>query len=203
VARKGESQGPIYSLFYPDAGRNENFADAKSVIAQLKGRDTVEQIQAVVVLACEAERLAKSAGARGELPGWCAWGKPSIQSHLRQTFDRFKRADQYASGLAVGLAGDIHAKIAAIDCVDIGMARGAKDNGVARCGAMISVSCRIGRLVVRAQVGFHFDDSACQDARGGSRDQEFAEQARSHALRRLLKKGARKKIPRRQHWRAE
>jgi hypothetical protein len=34
-------------------------------------------------------------------------------------------------------------------------------------------------------------------------DQQLAEQARSHALRRLLKKGARKKIPRRQHWRAE
>jgi hypothetical protein len=163
---KGEAKRPIDSVFYADAGRNENFADAKSVIAQLKGRDTVEQIQAVVVLACEAERLAKSAGARGELPGWCAWGKPSIQSHLRQTFDRFKRADQYASGLAVGLAGDIHAKIAAIDCVDIGMARGAEDYGIARSGAMISVSGRIGRLVVRAQVGLCLNDSAGQEAAG-------------------------------------
>ena len=185
------------------ARRYQHFADSKSVIAQLKGRDTVEQIQTVVVLACEAERLAKSAWTRGELPGWGAWGKPSIQSHLRQTFDRFKRTQQNTPSPAVGLAGDIHAKVAAVDCVDIGMARGAKDDGVARCRATIGVSGRVRRVVVRAQVGLRLNDSAGQDATGWSMDEQLAEQARSHALRRLLKEGARQKIPWRQHWRAE
>ena len=66
---KGEAKRPIDSVFYAYAGRNENFADAKPVVAQLKGRSRIEQVQAVVVLAREAERLAEAAGTGGELEG--------------------------------------------------------------------------------------------------------------------------------------
>jgi len=69
-------------MFDAYAGRNQDSADSKSIIAQLKGRIRIEQVEAVVVLAREAESLAKAAWARGELAGRAAGGKSSIQGHL-------------------------------------------------------------------------------------------------------------------------
>lgn len=45
--------------------------------------------------------------------------------------------------------------------------------------------------VVRAQVGFHFNDATRDGPRAGPADKQFAQQTRSHTFRILLKKRAR------------
>jgi len=47
------------------------------------------------------------------------------------------------------------------------------------------------RVVMRAEVGFHFDDAASYDPTFGAVDEELAEQAWGDKLRRGLEKSAR------------
>jgi hypothetical protein len=52
----------------------------------------------------------------------------------------------------------------------------------------------VGRVVVRAQVGFGFDDVAGQKVGAGAMHEYLAEEARSYQLGRGLKEGARQQM---------
>ena len=82
-------------------------------------------------------------------------------------------------------------KVAAVDCVDIGVGGRAEQNAVAWRGAAIRVGSRVGRFVVRAQVGLHLDNSPCQNARWSAMRKNLPEQSWSHPIGRQLEKRAR------------
>ena len=67
----------------------------------------------------------------------------------------------------------------------------AEENFVARGGAAMGVGGGIGRVVVRPEVGFDFDDAAGKEPASSVQwTRSLPEQARSHQLRRGLEEGA-------------
>ena len=73
------------------------------------------------------------------------------------------------------------------------MAGGAEENLVARGRPAMGVRRRIGRIVVRTEICFDFDDSAGKrgPAAGRQGNQQLAEQARGNQLRRVLEERTR------------
>ena len=62
MSREHEPQGPIYSMFYSNAGRYCCFRNHETVVAKLQRGCRVKKIQAVVGRARESEGEAQSAG---------------------------------------------------------------------------------------------------------------------------------------------
>jgi len=165
-----------------DAGCDVDFRDGETVVEKLKRGGGIEQVESVVGGAREGERLAEAAGAGGKLAGRCIGRKTAVEGHLGEAGQGLQGANQYAAGGAFDLAGDIHAEITAVDGIDIGMAWGAEDDAVPRRGAAIGMSGRVGWIVVRAEVGFDFDNATSKDAGSGFVRKDFPEQARGHLL---------------------
>ena len=150
----------------------------------------VDQIEAVMAQPRKAKRLAEPAGAGREVSCRRARSQTSIDGHLLRANQRLKRAQENAASFALDFAGNIRAEIAAIDRVDVGVTGGTKQDQVARCGAAVRVSGRIGWAVVGAEVGFDFDDPSSQYAGVCPMGEDFAEQARGYLVRRRFKEGA-------------
>jgi len=204
VVRQGETKGPIDSVPDADARRYQHFAYGKAVVLQLQRGCGVEQVKSVMGRAREAESLAQAARPGGELPGFRAGGKTAIQRHLiqAQLSYWFKSAEQDAPGPALGFTSDIHAEVAAVDCIDIRMARRTKDNEIAGRGTAMGVSGGVGRAVVGTQVGLHLNDSPSQQAGARGVHKHFAQQARRHLFRQVLKEGTGKQGARQRRERA-
>jgi len=124
---------------------------------------------------------------RSSSVGW----KSPIPRHLLRSGNWFQRAQQHAASSALGLASDIRAKVSPVDCIDIRMTCGTKENGVPRRGAAMGVGGRVGRIVVRTQVGLGLHDPSGQQPECRNVRQQLAQQARGHQLRRRRKEGAR------------
>jgi hypothetical protein len=90
----------------------------------------------------------------------------------------FESADEDAAGEVVGFAGDVHAEVAAVDGVDVGVPGGAEEDLIAGSGAAMGVGGRVGRGAVGAEVGFGLDDAACHFAV----DEKLAEEAWSDLI---------------------
>ena len=72
------------------------------------------------------------------------------------------------------------------------MARGTEENGIPLRAAAMRVRRRVRRVIVRTQVGFHFDDSPYQELPPSCpSDENLAEEKRRDLLRRSFKKAAR------------
>lgn len=189
MAGQGKAQGQIDGVADADAGRNEDLCDGEAIVADLEGRGGPEQVQAVVRGAGESERLAEASGAAGELTGGHFLvrfgGESAIGSHLRESQNGFKGAEEDAAGLALGLAADVHAEVSAIDGVDVGVAGGAEEDAVAWGGAAMGVRRGVGRLVVRAEVSLHLHNAADDGLGAGVRHvhQQLAEQTRGDKFR--------------------
>jgi len=173
-----------------NADSDQRISHRGAVIPHLKGRMRVNQVEAIVAQSSEPEGLAESAGAGSKLSDRSAWRQASIDGHLAGARQRFKRTQEQATRLALDFAGNIRAEITAIDRVNICVTGGAKKDAVTWSGAAMGVSGRVGRVVVRAQVGFDFDDPPCQHAGVRSMRENLAQQARGYMLRRSLKESA-------------
>ncbi len=88
--------------------------------------------------------------------------QPTIPRHLFQPRHRLQGAQQNASCLALHFAGDVHAIVAAVNRVNIGMPSRPEEHAIPWRRAAMRVRRRIGRLVVRAQVRLDLDNPAGQ-----------------------------------------
>ena len=192
-----EPQRQVDRMVDAYADRYQGFLGRESVVSQLQRRLGVEQIQAIVNWPSEFKCLAQAARSSGQLPDRCIRPKATISCHLykAQFSHGFQGSQQNASGLTLNLAGNIHAKITAVDCVHIGVSRRTEDNLISRSGATIGVCGRVGRIVVRAEVSLHLHNSAHNPAETGAMREQLAQQARSYQLGRRLNESPRQQTP--------
>jgi hypothetical protein len=118
----------------------------------------------------------------------------AIAGHRFEAGDRFECAEEDSARLAIGLTGNVEAEILAVNGVNVRVARGAEEDGVARRRATMGVGRGVWWIVVRTEVGFDLYDTAGKDFVSDAMDEKLAEQARRDEFRRMLVKGAR-------HWR--
>ena len=190
VGMDSETERQIGGVADADAGRNEDMAHAKAVVAHLERRGRIKEIEAVVRGPREAERLAEAAGAGGEQVRSGVGRKAAVAGHPIETCEWVKRANEDAAPKARCFARDVHAVVAAVDEVEIGVAGGAEENAIARSGAAMRVGGGVGARIVRAEVGFDLDDAAGEQAGAGAMGKYFAEETRSDALGRGFEEGA-------------
>lgn len=199
----GKTERQFGSMADADAPRDQNAPDTHAVVPNLKGRRWVEEIEAVVRRAREAERLTKAAGACRQLacqfvrcPALFArgserrgWETP-IADHLFEASNRLERSEQNGPGLALFLAGDVHAVVQAVDGVNISVSGGAEEYLVAWGGSAMGVCRWVGGIVMRTEVCFELDDAAGKPSRGRAAREDFAKQARGDVLYRRFKERA-------------
>ena len=185
-----ETKRPIHRFADADARRNQDLGGRNAVVTQLKRRAAVEQVKAVVGDARKPESLAQAAGAGGKLAGRGGGRQAAIHSHRLDAGQGFQRAEEDTASLPVDLATHVHAKVAAVDGVDVGVACGAEENGVPGSGAAERVGSGVGRGVVRPQVAFSLDNAAGEDAGGCAVDEKLAQKRRGDGFRPCLKEGA-------------
>ncbi len=111
-----------------DAGCDDDASDRRAIVTQLERRCGIKEVKAIVDGAGNAERLTKPAGAAGKPGQRGSGGEAAIVGHGIKAGERLKRAEQDTAGASRGLAGDIHAEVAAIDRVDIGVRGRPKEN---------------------------------------------------------------------------
>ena len=118
--------------------------------------------------------------------------KASILSHLlhAEIAYRFKRANEYATCLPFRLAGYIHAEISSVDGVHVCVPGWTEQHLIARRWPAMRVRGRIGRDIVRAEIGLDLDNTPDDWARAGCGNQQFPEQSRGHMLGASLEKRA-------------
>ena len=153
---ENKAQWPIDGLLYPDSDSYGGLHHSKAIIAKLQRRGPGKKVEAVVLGACKAKSKAETARAGGDLPKIHIACQAAIPSHLSdaELSNRFQCAKQNTSGPTRKFAGHVHAEIAPIDSINVGMAGGAKQHLIARCGSAKGVSGGIGRNIVRTKVGF-------------------------------------------------
>jgi len=134
-----------------------------------------------VVSARDGERQGDFGGARREVLEF-ARGRPA-SAHEVQPRDRFEGANQDASSSAGRFADQVEALIHPVNEVNVGVAGRPEDD----LGARGDAACRVGGLVVCAEVGFGFDN----DAGGAAVDEDLTEQGASDIDGRAGVKGAR------------
>lgn len=185
VAGDGVAQGPIegrIGWIDADPRSRHGLLHRESIIANLEAGAGRGEIEAVVAGADDGERLAEAAGARRELRGEAAGQgtgpvKAAVADHLLDSRDWLQGTNEHATGLAFGFAGDVHAEVAAVDGVDVGVTGVAEEDFVARSGATMGVGSGVDGVVVGAKVGFDLDDAAGDYALIGLVNQDLAEQA--------------------------
>src|SRR5579871_2267159 len=119
------------------------------------------------------------------------WREATIVRHQVDSGDRVEPTEQQSPGQAVGLAAYVHAEVLPVDGVDVGMARGAKEDQRSRGGSAVRMSGGVGRIVVGTEVGLDFDNPSGDYAFLCSMDEQFTEQQRRNALGGVLEEAAR------------
>lgn len=190
VRIEGETEREVGGVADADAGGGEDMADTKAVVEHLKRRGRVKKIEAVVRGAREGKRLAEAAGAGGEQARGGVGLKAAVVGHAVETCERFEGAEQDAAAAALYFAGEIHAVVAAVDEVEIGVAGRTEENAVAPGGAAMRMGRGVGARIVRAEVSFDLDDAAGEPAEASAVRKDFAEETRSDALGRGFEEGA-------------
>jgi len=134
MAMEEETEGPVDGVFDADAGGDEDGAWGEAVVAELQWRGGIEQVEAVVLGAGEAQGQAQAAGTGGEQARGGYGRKAAVDGHLGGAVlaGWLEGAEQNAAGRALGLAGDVHAEVAAIDGIDIGVGGGTESPRKAR-----------------------------------------------------------------------
>jgi len=189
MARQIKAQRQVDGVGYAYARCYRDFPYGKSVVAKLQGRRWIQEIHAIVGWAGESEREAKAAGAGGESPDACAGRDAAIFSHPGDAEIAYglESAKQNAPGSSYRLAGYIHAEVSAVYGVYICVAGGSEDHLVSRSWAAMRMRRGIGRVVVRTEIGFYFNDPAENRAFAGAANEEFPEQPGSHVRGMKLK----------------
>ncbi len=189
VSGKREAQRQFHCMFDADAARDEHARDAECIVADLQRRIGIEQIEAVVGFAGDAEGLAQTARAAGEVARRRVWRQAATAGHLFDPRQRLERTQEDATSQTFFLAGKIHAVIAAVDEVDIRVTRRAEQDFVPRRWPAMRMRGGIGCRGVGAEVGFDFDYTAGEPSGTSAVREDFAEQSRGYVLGRGLEKG--------------
>ncbi len=149
--------------------------------------------------ASEPQRLAKPARSRGQHPRHSTLRQPPIQGHPLNPGQRLQRPQQYAPGPAFNLAGNIHAKVAAVNRINVRKPCGTKKNRAPRRRTAMGMRSRIGRPVVRAKISLGLHNPSGQQPSSRIARQHLAQQPRRHMLRRRFEEAARqqpaKRVP--------
>jgi hypothetical protein len=99
--------------------------------------------------------------------------------HFFYAGERFQGAEQDASGLAIGFAGDVEAVVSAIDEIDVGVAGWAEEHGIAGGEA----GGGVGGGIVLAEVSFDFDDAGGEGDSPTFANQDLAQEFAGDAAR--------------------
>ena len=100
VAWKGKAQRAVHGVANANAWRNKDLRNGKVVVAELKRRAGVEEVETVVAQAGEAEGLREAAGSGGELPGRHAGRESTVGGHAVQAENGLQGAKKNAAGKA-------------------------------------------------------------------------------------------------------
>lgn len=84
MAANAESQWEIDGTANADANGDENLVGLEAVVEHLKRRLRIEEIEAIVLISRETQRLAKATWTRGELAGFSTGAETAIARHLFQ-----------------------------------------------------------------------------------------------------------------------
>src|SRR5271156_3122647 len=122
--------------------RDQNIASSKAVVLNLQVGLLRGQIGAVITLPGRPEGQTEPPwpGSQRDDAGGV---QSAIPRHGPQTADGLQRPEQDAARSALPLAGNVQAKIHAVNEIDVGVARRSKEH---------SVSCRLARKSVRRSV---------------------------------------------------
>jgi len=115
VASENEAQRPVFGVVDADADGDAWIGFWGSVVADLERRCGIGEVEAVVGEPGEAEGLAETAGAGGKLARRRAGIEAAIESHLGLVGDGLQSAEKHAAGAAFNFAGNVGAKVAAVD----------------------------------------------------------------------------------------
>ena len=173
-----------------DAHGDEHFRDAATVVANLQNRSGTGDIEAVVRFPRQAQCLAQTTRSSCKQTGCCARRQTTVCRHQVSASYGFKGPQQHASRQTLSLATDVHAKVAAVNRIHVGVARRSKEHLVPRSGSAMGMRGRVGRVVMGAEIGLDLDDSARHDAVTASVHQQLSKQAGADKLGRALKKTA-------------
>jgi len=103
----------------------------------------------------------------------------SALGHFLHARERFEGAEQNASGLAIGFAGDVETVVGAVDEVDVGVAGWSEQHG--RASGVSGGG--VGGGIIFAEVGFDFDDAGGERGSSVFTDQHFAQEFAGYAAR--------------------
>ncbi len=208
VPRNNKAQRQVRGKAYANAARHRHAAGTRAVVTQLQRRRGINQIQPIVRPPRNPQRLAKpprSARQLSQSPALliCAppfssaaaekgreTAQPPVSRHLFDPLHRLQCAYQHASAMPHAFAGDIHAGVHPINEINISMPRGSKQHLISRRRSTKRMRRRIGRLLVRSQIGLNFDDPPSQPSRTSAPREYLPQQPPRHALRRRLKEAA-------------
>lgn len=110
--------------------------------------------------------------------------------HQLDAHHRLQCAEEQATGAARRFARDVHAEIQTVDGVDVSVSCWAEDDFVARRGSAVRMGGGIGRIVVRPEIGFHFNDAAGHGSCRCSAEEKLAEKTWRDGLRCDFEEGA-------------
>ena len=177
MCRQSEAQRQVGGVRDADAHGHQRFREGGCVVADLQWRSPIDQVETVMAKPGEAECLAEPAGTGGKQAGRRIGRKAAIDGHLAESAgvaERFEGTQENGPGPPHGFAGDVSAEVATVDCVDVSMPCRAKEDLIARSGAPVGMRSRVGRVVVRAEIGLDFDNPTGEDQAAGTVDKKLA-----------------------------
>ena len=143
----------------PDANRGSDLLRLPSVVGNLKVGPSRCNVFVIVAVASDGEgfrQAARSGGEKAKL-GQAAMFRFEVAGGIHQVDadDRFKGADEQASGVTVWFARNIEAVVKSVNEINVSVAGRSEEHGVTSGQSAIGVSGGI----VESEVGFHFDDA--------------------------------------------
>jgi len=118
----------------------------------------------------------RAAGTGGKQAGRRIGRKAAIDGHLAESAgvaERFEGTQENGPGPPHGFAGDVSAEVATVDCVDVSMPCEPKRTSLRGVGP-VGMRSRVGRVVVRAEIGLDFDNPTGEDQAAGTVDKKLA-----------------------------
>lgn len=171
VAGQSEAEREISGFADADARQNVDSTGGEAVILDVETGVAIGDVNAVVHVARDPQRLTEPPRTRGKQARISARLDAAETGHGVDPLERLQSAEQEGTSLAFGLAADVQAIVHTVDEVDISEAGRSEEDGVAAGFAGKGMSS----LVVQAAVSFDFDDAAGKPFAFATADKDFPE----------------------------
>jgi hypothetical protein len=186
----GKAKWQVRGVRKANSHGGQNVGNFAVIAADLQRRIRAGDVEAVVCGPRDAKRQAKAARPGRDHLRRCVGPETAICSHPFNPGHRIEGAQENAAGEPIRLAADVHAKVAPVDGVHIRMSRWSEEDGVPGSWPAVRMRRGIRQDIVRAKVCLDFNNASGQHLTPDPANQQFAEQARRHQFRRILKKGS-------------